>query len=173
MVRHRDADRKARAVGRRRVLGAAYPAAVVAAALLGYSMTSGGGAGPPFCSLRSFSRCAFATATRNLWPLGIAMFAILAVPAVIAARLAARFGPRSARGDAERRPCHFVALLRGINVARSGACPLPSCETAGRFRIPRRADAAQQRQRDLREHDRSAPTQRVASSGAGRNARPR
>ena len=35
----------------------------------------------------------------NLWPLGMAMFAVMAVPAMIAAKLAARFSPAASDKD--------------------------------------------------------------------------
>ena len=79
----------------------AYPAAIVTAALLGYFYPERPWRWPAVLFASQFlAMCIRNGELGNLWPLGIAMFAILAVPAVIAARLAARFSRRSARGDA-------------------------------------------------------------------------
>ena len=79
----------------------AYPAAIVSAALLAYFYPERSWRWPAVLFASQFlAMCVHNGELGNLWPLGIAMFAILAVPAVIAARLAARFSRRSARGDA-------------------------------------------------------------------------
>lgn len=79
----------------------AYPAAIVGAALLGYFYPERPWRWPAVLFATQFlAMCIQSGELGALWPLGIVMFAVLAIPAVIAARLAARFARRSAQGDA-------------------------------------------------------------------------
>lgn len=71
-----------------------YPLAVVACGLLGYRYPGRA----TLLALTVFEAQFVAMAVRNgelgnLWPLGMALFAILSVPAVLAARFAARRSP--------------------------------------------------------------------------------
>jgi hypothetical protein len=78
----------------------AYPAAILAAALLGYFYPERPWRWAALLFASQFlAMCVRNGELGNLWPLGIAVFAVLALPAVIAARLAARFNRRPARGD--------------------------------------------------------------------------
>ena len=79
----------------------AYPAAIVAAALLAYLYPERPWRWPAVLFAAQFlAMCVHNGELGNLWPLGIAMFAVLSMPAVIAARLAARFARRSTQGEA-------------------------------------------------------------------------
>jgi hypothetical protein len=75
----------------------AYPAAILTSALLGYSYPER----PWRWALVLFESQFLAMCVRNgelgnLWPLGMAMFAVIALPAVFAARLASRLSVASA-----------------------------------------------------------------------------
>jgi hypothetical protein len=76
----------------------AYPLAIAACALLGYRFPDR----PWRWALVLFESQFLAMCVRNgelgnLWPLGILLFAVVALPGVVAAQVAARFGRGSAQ----------------------------------------------------------------------------
>ena len=76
----------------------AYPLAIAACALLGYRFPDR----PWRCALVLFESQFLAMCMRNgelgnLWPMGVLSFAVVALPGVVAAQIAARFG----RGPAQ------------------------------------------------------------------------
>lgn len=80
-----------------------YPLAIVTSAVLGYQYPGRA----TLLALTVFEAQFLGMALRNgelgnLWPLGMALFAILAIPAVLAARIAARRSPF--RADAGEQP---------------------------------------------------------------------
>jgi hypothetical protein len=81
---------------------AAYPAAILTCALLGYRYPERAWR----WALVLFASQFLAMCVRNgelgsLWPLGMALFGIVALPGVVVARFASRFGaPRAATVDA-------------------------------------------------------------------------
>jgi len=75
-----------------------YPLAIVASATLGFAFPER----PKLLAFVLFAAQFAAMCVRNgevgnLWPLGLALFAILALPGAVAAQLAARLSKRSAR----------------------------------------------------------------------------
>jgi hypothetical protein len=77
-----------------------YPAGIVVAALLGYFFPKRAWRWPALLFASQFlAMCVRNGELGNLWPLGLVMFAILALPAVAAARIAARFGSRARLDD--------------------------------------------------------------------------
>lgn len=79
-----------------------YPAAILAAALLGRAYPER----PWRWALLLFEAQFLAMCVRNgelgnLWPIGMALFAVIALPAVAAAKIAARFGGRPDEEAAE------------------------------------------------------------------------
>ncbi len=76
-----------------------YPASILAAALLGYFYPDRSWRWPLLLFASQFvAMCVRNGEAGSLWPLGMAMFAILALPALVAARLASRFSRRPAQG---------------------------------------------------------------------------
>jgi len=77
-----------------------YPAAIVVAALLGYFFSERPWRWPALLFASQFlAMCVRNGELGNLWPLGLVMFAVLALPAVAAASIAARFRSRSRPDD--------------------------------------------------------------------------
>ena len=79
----------------------AYPLAIAACALLGYRFPER----PWRWALVLFESQFLAMCLRNgelgnLWPIGMLLFAVVALPGVAAAHVAARFGRRSAEAEA-------------------------------------------------------------------------
>jgi hypothetical protein len=79
----------------------AYPLAVLVCALLGYGYPDR----PWRWALVLFEAQFIAMCVRNgelgnLWPLGLVLFAVISVPGVVAARVAARFSTASVNGTA-------------------------------------------------------------------------
>lgn len=71
---------------------AAYPLSVVACALLGYSYPRHPWRWPLVLFAAQFvAMCVRNGELGNLWPLGLALFAVLALPGIVAAMVAARF----------------------------------------------------------------------------------
>jgi len=79
----------------------AYPLAIITCALLGYYYPDR----PWRWALVLFESQFFAMCIRNgemgsLWPMGMALFAVIALPGVFAAKIASRFNSRSSEGTA-------------------------------------------------------------------------
>lgn len=74
----------------------AYPLAVLACALLGYSYPERPWRWPLLLFAAQFiAMCLRNGELGNLWPLGMALFAVLALPGIVAAKIAARFNVAS------------------------------------------------------------------------------
>jgi hypothetical protein len=77
----------------------AYPLAILASAVLGYFYPERPWRWPLALFAAQFvSMCVLNGELGNLWPLGLVLFAVLALPAVLAAALAARLVDRSREG---------------------------------------------------------------------------
>jgi peptidoglycan/LPS O-acetylase OafA/YrhL len=77
----------------------AYPAAILACAWLGYAYPERTWRWPLILFEFQFvAMCIRNGELGNLWPFGVALFAIIALPGMIAARVAARFGRRANEG---------------------------------------------------------------------------
>jgi len=75
----------------------AYPLAILVSALLGYFYPERTWRWPLVLFAAQFvAMVVRSSELGGLWPLGLVMFGILSLPAVLAARLAARLGRRSA-----------------------------------------------------------------------------
>lgn len=79
----------------------AYPLAILACAFLGYSYPDR----PWRWALVLFQAQFLAMCLRNgelgsLWPLGMALFGVIALPGIVAAKLASRLGHRQSDGEA-------------------------------------------------------------------------
>lgn len=89
-------------MGRFDLLDAGLPAAIVAVALLAYRYPD-----RPWrwalilFETQFFAMCATSGELGNLWPLGMLLFALIALPAFLAGWLAARLGRRPADEAAE------------------------------------------------------------------------
>jgi hypothetical protein len=79
----------------------AYPVAIGASAILGYAYRDRPWRWPLVLFEAQFiAMCLRNGELGNLWPLGMALFAVIAVPGVVAARAAARFKTASGEGTA-------------------------------------------------------------------------
>jgi len=77
----------------------AYPLAILACALLGYAYPERPARGALVLFESQFvAMCVRNGEVGNLWPLGIALFAVIAVPGVVAAKVAARLTAASGDG---------------------------------------------------------------------------
>jgi len=79
----------------------AYPLAVAACALLGYRYPERPWRWPLVLFAAQFlAMCVRNGELGNLWPLGMLLFAVISLPGIAAAKVAARFSPASAQGNA-------------------------------------------------------------------------
>lgn len=70
----------------------AYPIAMLASAWMGYRYPQASWRWPlTLFEAQFFAQCVRNGELGNLWPLGMLLFAVIAVPGIVAARLAARF----------------------------------------------------------------------------------
>jgi hypothetical protein len=77
----------------------AYPLAILASAVLGYIYPERAWRWPFAVFVAQFiSMCVLNGELGNLWPLGLLLFAVLALPALLATTLAARLAGRSREG---------------------------------------------------------------------------
>lgn len=77
----------------------AYPLAILASAVIGYFYPARSWRWPlALFAAQFFAMCVLNRELGNLWPLGLVLFAALALPAVLAATLAARRASRSREG---------------------------------------------------------------------------